>query len=538
MRIIHDQNKSNDEQVGNRAENLDEKSSKIKESEIASIDKEKKSTADTPEENKTGDVYKIDDFIAGGGYGWYQRFVTFLAGMIWFTAAFQTMVLTIIGDFLACDWEIYRWHIAMIVAVVFLCMSVGSPFFGYLGDNYGRKTAFVLYMLIQFGFGAGAAAAKGILSLTILMAFVGFSLGGFGQAVTYVCEFYPAKDRGMAGFYVAYYWNAGQLLFILVSWGLMTAFNNWRWVMLAAALPTSIVLAGITWFPESPRYYLVSQQVEKAQEKLEVMARINKVELPKGRLKSYKKHESKERGHFLNLFQAEHRTSVFLMWYIWFSVTFTYYAYVLLPPIIIRRGMTRLSEDMFADTHVARNNTSIINDSIFLCKKFSHQNYIDFLITTAAEIPGIIVYSYLMTYIKSKILLSSSCLLTMLLTFLMLIDTERKNIIHVLIFVGRANICGIIQMIYIMTTECFPTTLRALALGSSMGIGKVGSAFAPFVIQVIMVKNGIAAICIIGLILLFTAISAACLPREMKGKALKEITKEFKNTSDLNVNQK
>ncbi|GFU13803.1 synaptic vesicle 2-related protein [Nephila pilipes] len=532
--IKNDQNKASDEQFGNGAENLDEKSSKTKEPELASIDEENKSTADTPEENKTEDVYDIDDVIDGGGYGWYQRFVTLLAGMIWFTAAFQTMVMTIIGDYLSCSWKIYRWQYALLVSIVFLCMSVGSPFFGYLGDNYGRKKAIGSYLLIQFSFGAGASASNNVITMIILMAFMGFGLGGFSQVIAYICEFYPAKDRGIAGFYTAYFWNTGTLLLILISWGLMTAFNNWRWVMFISAFPSLLVLIGIRWFPESPRYYLVSQQVEKAQKKLAVMSRMNKVELPKGQLLHYRKNASEERGHFLDLFQPEHRKTILLMWYIWFSTVFTYYSYALITPFIIKYGTIRISEEMLKETVGVGNFTSHFY-SVQPCKEFSNLNYIDLLWTTAAELPGLFIYSYLVIYINRNTLLSIGFFLSMFCTFLLIVDTKFRFVLNVFLFLGRANIIAMFQMIFIMTTEAFPTTLRGLAVGSCAGIGRMGAGIAPFAIRLLITYNGIAAICILGFMLFFGTISAASLPREMKDRTLKEITEEFDEPSKENV---
>ncbi|GFY38303.1 synaptic vesicle 2-related protein [Trichonephila inaurata madagascariensis] len=479
----------------------------------------------TEKSNNKGSYY-IDDVIDEGGYGWFQRIITIISGSIWFSSGCQIMILTFIGDYLACNWTFYRWQSAALLTVVFLSMSIGAPTFGYVGDNYGRKKALGLCLLIQFSFGAGAAAADSVLTMIILMAFVGFAVGGFGQAVTYACEFYPTKDRGTAGFYTAYYWNLGTIVIILIAWGMMATVSNWRGVMLIAALPSLIILFGFKWFPESPRYYLVSQQPEKALETLERMTRINKTHIPEGNLKPYEKHESKERGRFLNLFQPEHRRSILLMWYIWFSVVYTYYAYALVTPMIVKHGTIRVSKEI-AETIGADNDT---NAGRFPCKEFTHKNYVDLLWTTAAETPGLFILSFLVLYINRNTLLSGACFLTALMTFLLLIDTEHSAIPNTLLFMGRANIAAVFQMVFLMTMEYFPTTLRGLAVGSGSGIGRIGSVIAPFTTQVLLAKNPIVTICLIGLIILFAAVASACLPKEMKDKVLHEITHEVKVT--------
>ncbi|GFY38302.1 synaptic vesicle 2-related protein [Trichonephila inaurata madagascariensis] len=484
-------------------------------------DNEEDKNTDRPTEiSYTGDVYDMADAIDKGGFGWYQILVTFLGGMVWFTAASQIMVLTFIGDFLACRWNIYRWQNALLLSLLFFCMSIGSPVFGYLSDHYGRKKSIALYLIIQFTFGAGSAAANSMPTIIILMAFVGFALGGKGQIITYVCEFYPTKDRGIVAFYTSYYWTTATLFLISVSWGAMNVIDNWRGLLFIASLPALIVLLVINWYPESPRYYQISQQPDKAMERLEVMAHMNKVQMPKGRLKPYKKDEDEDRRHFMHFFQPESRSTL-LMLYLWFSVSFTYYAYALITPVIIKFGTIRLSKEMIVDI-IANNDTEILL-STFPCKEFTQQNYIDFLWITVAEIPGVCVFSFLVTSMNRNILLSCACFLSMLTTLLLLINTKHNIALKVLLFLGRAIICAIYQTLFIMTVENFPTTLKGFALGANSSFGRLGAAIVPFVIQVLLAQNPVSSICIIGLIIFFGGVSAAFLPEEIKNKVQREI---------------
>ncbi|GFR07938.1 synaptic vesicle 2-related protein [Trichonephila clavata] len=514
------ENETSEEQDSNNAERSETKSNDSAQPASVSSDKEDKNMDRPTEVSYTGDVYEMTDAIDKGGFGWYQILVTFLGGMVWFTAASQIMILTFIGDFLACRWNIYRWQSALLFSVFFFCMSIGSPVFGYLSDNYGRKKSIALYLVIQFSFGAGCAAVNSMLTITLLMAFVGFALGGKGQIITYVCEFYPTKDRGIVGFYTSYYWTTATLFLISVCWGAMNVIDNWRGLLFIAALPALIVLLVINWYPESPWYYQISQQPDKAMERLEVMARMNKVQMPKGRLKPYIKDEDEDRRHFMHFFQPESRSTL-LMLYLWFSVSFTYYAYVLITPVVIKYGTIRLSKKMIADS-IAKNDTEILM-SAFPCKEFTQQNYIDLLWITAAEIPGVCIFSFLVTLVNRNVLLSSACFLSVLTTFLLLVVTKNNIALNVLLFLGRAIICAIYQTLFILTVENFPITLKGFALGANSSFGRLGAAIVPFITQVLMAQNPVSSICIIGIIIFFGGVSAAFLPEKIENKVERKI---------------
>lgn len=69
------------------------------------------------------------------------------------------------------------------------------------------------------------------------------------------------------------------------------------------------------WYPESARYYLVSNQTEKAVDTLKWMADMNKAQLPKGKLVEMDACE--QRGNVIDLLKPKMRRTTLLFWYIW-----------------------------------------------------------------------------------------------------------------------------------------------------------------------------------------------------------------------------
>ena len=57
--------------------------------------------------------------------------------------------------------------------------------------------------------------------------------------------------------------------------------NNWRMLLVLSSVPSFVLLSVIPWLDESPRYYMITNQVEKAVEVLKKASRRNGGKLPK-----------------------------------------------------------------------------------------------------------------------------------------------------------------------------------------------------------------------------------------------------------------
>ena len=128
---------------------------------------------------------------------------------------------------------------------------------------------------------------------------------------------------------------------------------GWRWLLALSSLPSFVVLLLYGCTPESPRYLCVKGRTSEAQDVLEKAARLNQTELPPGRLvsdsimdlnddftssasthlfsfrKKTQDSETSPSSLFILLSPKLIRTT-FLLWFLYFGNTFSYYGIVLL----------------------------------------------------------------------------------------------------------------------------------------------------------------------------------------------------------------
>ncbi|GFT81687.1 synaptic vesicle 2-related protein, partial [Nephila pilipes] len=99
------------------------------------------------------------------------------------------------------------------------------------------------------------------------------------------------------------------------------------------------------------------------------------------------------------------------------ATAFGYYGIALLSPLIIQRG-NLIVDDQYTNDTQYQDMVDIIP-----CSGFTQQNYIDLLWTSAAEFPGLIIFTFLIERMRRKVLLCGACISSSVLTLLLLLNT-------------------------------------------------------------------------------------------------------------------
>uniref|UniRef100_A0A8C2ZZ79 SV2 related protein b n=1 Tax=Cyclopterus lumpus TaxID=8103 RepID=A0A8C2ZZ79_CYCLU len=443
--------------------------------------------------HQTEETFTVDDALEAFGFGKFQWKMSVLTGLSWIGDAMEMMILSILGPQLHCEWRLPSYQVALITSVVFVGMAIGSTVLGNVSDIYGRKAGLKISMFWVLFYGLLSAFAPVYGWLLILRGLVGFGLGGAPQSVTLYSEFLPVKSRGFSVILLAVLFVAARLVY--------HTYGNHYLLILS---PTELHV--LQWLPESPRFHVLTGKTDKAMATFARIAKENGKAMPQGKLVIYK-----QVGPIKTLFTSRYWRTTLLLWCIWFAYAFTYYGIVLLTTELYQAGHS------CEGTQGGK-----IEPSCRLeCKYLTIADYKDLLWTTTAEFPGILVILLVIDRIGRKKSLAL-CFFMFSLSMLPIYACIGRTAVTICIFIARAFISGGYQVAYVYTSEVFPTEIRALAIGTSGTMSKVGALVTPFVAQVLLRTSVYGTLSLYCAFSLLGGIASLILPIETVGKGLQE----------------
>uniref|UniRef100_A0AAX7V7R7 Major facilitator superfamily (MFS) profile domain-containing protein n=1 Tax=Astatotilapia calliptera TaxID=8154 RepID=A0AAX7V7R7_ASTCA len=452
-------------------------------------------------------TFTVDDALEAIGFGKFQWKISFLTGLSWVADAMEMMILSILGPQLHCEWRLPSYKVALITSVVFIGMGISSPIWGNVADKYGRKVGLKVCMCWTLYYGLLSAFAPAYGWLLFLRSLVGFGIGGAPQSVTLYSEFLPMKARGICIMLIAAFWAIGAVFEVLLALMVMPDLG-WRWLLGLSTVPLAIFVCFCFWLPESPRFDVLSGRREKAMATLTRIAKENGKTLPQGRLIAYNQNE---RGRFKDLFAPQYWKTTLLLWFIWFSNAFSYYGIILLTTELFQAG--DLCASMF---------TASFPDCSLECRYLTSADYKDLLWTTLAEFPGFLVVLLLVDYIGRKKSMALCFLMFSLCILPLYACIGRYVSLTIFIFIARAFISGGYQVVFVYTPEVFPTENRALAMGTSSAMARLGALITPFVAQVLLRTSVYLTLSVYCSCSLLAGVASWLLPIETLGRNLQE----------------
>ncbi|CAL8247844.1 unnamed protein product [Merluccius merluccius] len=149
-------------------------------------------------------------------------------------------------------------------SIVTIGAAVGGLLGGWLVEKIGRKLSLMFCSLpFVFGFTIIAAAQN------VWMLYVGRTLTGFASGLTslvvpvYISEMAHERVRGTLG-------SCVQLMVVTGICGAYVAgaFLDWRWLAVCGSLPPTLLIVGMCFMPETPRYLLSHGKRREAEEAL------------------------------------------------------------------------------------------------------------------------------------------------------------------------------------------------------------------------------------------------------------------------------
>ena len=201
-----------------------------------------------------------------------SRFVTMVSGISALAGllfGYDTGVISGAILFVRKDFLLSTFQEEVVVSAVLLGAVAGAAFGGKLADALGRRKL-LIQVAILFIIGAiGTALAPTPTLLAIGRVIVGVAIGiASFTAPLYISEVSPPAIRGKLVSLNQLMITLGIVVSYLADYGLADK-EAWRWMFGLAAIPALILLIGLFFVPESPRWLMGRSRDDEARGVLE-----------------------------------------------------------------------------------------------------------------------------------------------------------------------------------------------------------------------------------------------------------------------------
>ena len=347
------------------------------------------------------------------------------------------------------EWNLVcgdAWKVSSADSMFFAGFFFGAGLIGQLADLRGRKPAMYLSLVIG---GLGSVISAAVSSFWPYFwskSIIGFGCGGVGVA-SFVLSIEPlgAKWRSRLGIATQYWWASGIVLMSCVAMGI----TEWRaytiFVVVSVAL-YCVVSAPL--LKESPKWLLIAGKSDKALEVLTALAKGNGQDIPLQGLPRLKRPTTSSASSKMSIAAVlpypALRIRLFAMAFVFFVNSAVYYGLSLNVGSLggsiylnnILSALVEMVSYAFAQVSV---------------EKVGRKHTLMFLLTVAGF--GCLVSGF---------------------------STGGARIAVAL--VGRFGIAASFNMIFLYTTELFPTVVRSAALGTCSLVARLGGIIAPQII--------------------------------------------------------
>eukprot|EP00116_Pleurobrachia_bachei_P001827 sb/3462089/ len=445
--------------------------------------------------------YKITvpEFFSLSGMGRYQYIHALCFIFIFIRDGIEVIYAALIKPSLSCLWDLDEFEGFMIPAFPALTYAIGSQVFGVLADKYGRKVCLITALGTALAFDIGCSFSGTFLVFIILRCCAGFSLGGaFAITLTYWAEIVPKNVRFKSLFIFSLFWSVGTVLAVVDGWSMADMMDrlNYHVFILIICIPNAIAFLLSFTLYETPSYYIVSGQIDKAVKRIKDVIEMNKMETA-----SY---DVLCEGHFYDRGAIE---KLFKLPYLKVTVTFMALSFGVGYTF---SGWTNLISNLFVSNYctyyqlfiekkygVTHGYHSELSDSTMytvatteagssFCLALSSQAYILILIAVLGAFPGSIV-AYVMSkksgpmnYVIVTFFLAAYFFYAM--NFCILPHPYAFYLFYSELFLTRALLGGGYLTLWLYTPVYYHTQVRAVGVGLGICMQKIGTASAAAVV--------------------------------------------------------
>ncbi len=210
------------------------------------------------------DIPKATDTTSPSTFTWSLTAASGISGLLfgYDTGVISSTLVSIGGDL---GHPLTTLDKSLITSCTSLSALIASPVAGLLADRVGRKP---IIMIADILFIAGAvcqSATTSVSGMVVGRSVVGFAVGGASLVVPmYISELSPAAFRGKLVTLSILFITAGQVVAYVIGYALSMQRNGWRWMVGLGALPAVLQFVLMLMLPESPRWLVKDEKLERA----------------------------------------------------------------------------------------------------------------------------------------------------------------------------------------------------------------------------------------------------------------------------------
>ncbi|XP_059196808.1 solute carrier family 22 member 7-like [Centropristis striata] len=233
---------------------------------------------------------------------------------------------------LATEWDLVcdkRGVNKAMATVFFMGVMVGAAVFGYLSDRFGRKIMLLVSYITTALFGFASAFSYNFAMFAAMRFLTGFGTAGISLiSIVFCIEWVDIKHRSTVATLMSMDWSVFSMLLPVVAYFV----TDWRYLVATVTAPLLLATIISWWVPESARWLISNGKINRARFYLTKCAKVNGREhfiadLKPELLSKVIIVENENRKYsYLDLVRTPRmRRLALITGILWFGLAFTYY---------------------------------------------------------------------------------------------------------------------------------------------------------------------------------------------------------------------
>jgi MFS family permease len=415
-----------------------------------------------------------------------QRRIWMLAAAGKFFEGFVVFMTGVALPLIAREFSIGPTQNGLISAASLCGILIGAVGLGSLSDRFGRKSMFIVEMIIFTAFVALAVLCTNFTSLVICLFGLGLALGcDYPTAHMIISENIPSISRGKLVLGAFAFQAVGALGGTAVGYAVLVLVPNlsaWRWMYATAVIPALVVTIGRFYVTESANWLHSRGAIDRAQ--LAAGRLLKRTpQYPSNIVLSQQAAagESHGGGSFLGLFKKRYRRSTILASVPWFLQDLSTYGIGIFTPTILASALgkeadhVRSLRDLIANDILAARGAAMITILLIVG--------IGFAVLLADKLGRI----------RLQIIGFIGCAVGLLLASVSVDVSGGLKIVMIfsgfMLFNFMTNL-GPNAQTYLLAGEVFPTAIRGKGAGFAAAFAKIGAVATAFLFPILLVSIG------------------------------------------------